>query len=122
LKLITYFIMAAVLMLSACGTQSQSDFQPAIRAGIASETYARKDGVNFNEYSLTWITELENGNMQIVDRSQTDPGIEKIRSDLKGKKYWEACYGVSKEMVFGAMYCYYIEHDSFELLATFRTK
>ena len=122
MRRIVYRAIIGASLLSACDIQQENDPQLAIQAGIASESYARKDGVDFSEYSLTWITELENGNMQIVDRSQTDPGIEKTRADLKGKKYWETCYGVSKEMVLGAMYCYYLEYDTFKLLATFRTK
>ncbi len=80
MRRIVYWALIGAVMLSACNIQQENDPQLAIQAGIASESYARKDGVDFSEYSLTWITELENGNMQIVDRSQTDPGIEKIKA------------------------------------------
>ncbi len=117
-----YWAIAGASILSACDTRSENDLQPAIQAGIASVSYAREDDVDFSVYSLTWITELANGEMQIVDRSQTSPLVEEIRADLKGKKYWEACYGISKQGVLGAMYCYYLDYNTFERLATYQTK
>jgi hypothetical protein len=122
MKSIASWVIASASILSACDTRSENDLQPAIQAGMTSVSYARADNVDFSVYSLTWITELADGQMQIVDRSQTSPIVEKIRTDLKGKKYWEACYGVSKEWVIGAMHCYYLDYNTFDLLATYRTK
>jgi hypothetical protein len=121
-KKIAYWVIAGGFGLSACDSRPENKMQPAIQAGIASVSYARKDGVDFNVFSLTWITELANGEMQIVDSSQTTPLIEEIRADLRGKKYWEACYGVIEELVLGGMYCYYMDYNTFDLLATYRTK
>ena len=91
---------------------------------MASVSYAREDGVDFQVYSLSSVTELGfgYGQMTVADRSQTTPFIEKVRASLKHKKYLEACYGVAKEGTVGAMYCYYLDYKSFDLLTTYRTK
>ena len=119
---IAYGLIACAVTLSACNTQAEDDQQPAIQAGMASVSYAREDGVDFRAYSLSSVTELGYGQMTVADRSQTTPFIEKVRASLKHKKYWEACYGVAKEGTVGAMYCYYLDYKSFDLLTTYRTK
>ncbi|TXI47417.1 MAG: hypothetical protein E6Q50_14110 [Lysobacter sp.] len=122
MRRIAYLIIFIASILSACDSRREKDLQPAIQAGIESLSHARADNVDMKVYSISWITELSDGQLRIVDRSQTSPSVEKNRTDLKGKKYWEVCYGISKEWVVGATYCYYLDYNTFDLLATYRTK
>lgn len=83
---------------------------------------AKANSVDFSQYSLQSIQLLRDGQMGTIDDSASDEYISSVRKELKGKKYWEACYMVSADMVAGAKYCYYFEYGNLNYFATYSVK
>lgn len=106
----------------ACTNEMDSSKLSAAVAATSSVKFAKKDGVDFDKFSLHSVRRLSYGYQGVVDQFETSPHIEKVRGVLKDKKYWEACYSVISEEVLGSIYCYYLDEKSFELLTTYRTK
>lgn len=91
---------------------------------VASKAFraVEADSVDFNQYSLKSIQMLRDGEMGTIDDSESDEYISSVRKKLRGKKYWEACYMVSADMVAGAKYCYYFKSDDLSYFATYSVK
>lgn len=122
MKTITFGLVMCATVLCACDTKVDNIQQPAIQAGIASISHAKADEVDFRVFSIASILQHRNGEMAYVEKSMTSPFIEEIRTSLRGKRYWEVCYGVTEEGVLGAIYCYCLDYESLKLLTTYRMK
>lgn len=100
---------------------SQGEAMASIVAGKAFDV-AKANSVDFSQYSIQSIQLLRDGQMGTIDDSANDEYISSVRKKLKGKKYWEACYMVSADMVAGAKYCYYFEYGNLNHFATYSVK
>lgn len=117
-------VLIFAMWFCGCTSVSEADSQPAVRAAVKSVSYARADGVDMQIFSLRSISHHRDWKTTALGahRDQMNPGLEEKIASLKGKAYWEACYGVTEENILGGSYCYYLDSDSLSLLTALRMK
>jgi hypothetical protein len=83
---------------------------------------AKTNSVDFSQYSLQSIQLLRDGQLGTIEDFASDEYISSIRKKLKGRKYWEACYMVTADVMIGAKYCFYFEDSNLNYLVTYSVK
>lgn len=113
----------SIAMISSCAADdAKRPVMPAIVAAEASMKFASSDGVDLSQYSLASINLMAFGEQRAIAKSVTSPHAERVRSALREKIYWEACYSVLSQEVVSATYCYYLEESTLKLLTVYRIK
>ena len=98
------------------------DALPIVTAVEKSVPHATEDRIDMTNYSVVSVELGVNGWNGVVDRNSKDPYDVEVVQKLKGKEYWEVCYGAYSPGLVGATYCYYLERSSFQFLAAYRMK
>ena len=122
---ITILTISVVLVCAGCKEDTgQKKREVSIVSLVADKAFgqAKANSVDFSQYSLQSVQLLRDGQMGTISDSENDEYISSIRKRLKGKKYWEACYMVTADMVLGAKYCYYFEDGNLNYLVTYSVK
>jgi len=114
--------IAVLLLCTACEEEmARKEHEVSIVANKAFDL-AKDNSVDFSQYSLQSVRLMRDGRMGAIDDFASDEYISSIKKKLKGRKYWEACYMVTDDMVLGAKYCYYFEESNLIHLATYSVK
>jgi hypothetical protein len=119
---IVVVIVSMSLVCAACNEDKVVKKHVVSIVADKALVFAETDDVDIDQYSLQSVQLLRDGQMGTIDDSENDEYISSIRKNLKGKKYWEACYMVTADMVLGAKYCYYFEDPKLNHLTTYRVK
>lgn len=113
---ITFWTIYGALVCAGCKEDTGQKQQLVSMVTDKAFGQAKANSVDFSQYSLQSIQLLRDGQMGTISDSESDEYISSIRKRLKGKKYWEACYMVTADMVLGAKYCYYFESSNLNYL------
>ena len=119
---ITILTTLAVLMCAGCKEDKSRKEQKVSTVADKAFGLAKINSVDFSQYSLQSIQLLRDGQLGTIEDFASDAYISSIRKKLKGKKYWEACYMVTADVMIGAKYCYYFEDSNLNYLVTYSVK
>jgi hypothetical protein len=127
MKIIKYSLICAALISLVCmGCMAQEapkkDGFPVVVAIEHSIAHANENGVDWIEYSVRSAELNVNGGASIFDRNSKDPYDISVVQKLRGKEYWEICYGTIVSGMVGATYCYYLDRTDYKLLAAYGMK
>lgn len=116
--------VAIFLMMLSSGCVSAVEEEPQEIVVVAGKAFdmAKSSSVDLEKYSLQSVRLLRNGRMTAANDLAKDPYTSSVRDELKGKKYWEACYLITSDMALGATYCYYFESGSMNYLSKYTVK
>lgn len=95
---------------------------PIVVAIENSVAYAKRDGVDWTEYSVRSAELNTNGWNSVFDRESKNANDISVVQKLRGKQYWEICYGTIVPGLVGATYCYYLDRTDYKLLAVYGMK
>lgn len=117
-------ILTVSMALVCAGCKEDKSLKEQEVSMVADKAFrlAKANSVDFTQYSLQSVQLLRDGQMGTIGDFESDEYISSIRKKLKGKKYWEACYMVTVDMVVGAKYCYYFEDSTLNYLLTYSVK
>lgn len=127
MKMIKCSLIGVVLMSLVCmGCMAQEapnkEGFPIVVAIEKSVAFANRDRVDWSEYSVVSAAEYVNGETSLFDRNSKDPYDISVVQKLRGKEYWEICYGTIVPGLVGATYCYYLDKTDYKLLAVYGMK
>jgi hypothetical protein len=93
-----------------------------VEAANASIRHAVQDNIDLKDYELSSVAELGNGNTDLIRYGSSEPYERQIVEQLKGRRYWQACYTHKDPEVAGAMFCYFLNRIDLTLLTAYRVK
>jgi hypothetical protein len=117
-----YALLSFICAGCAVPVGQEKGGMPIVVAAERSVVYANKDQVDGTGYMVKFAALSANGYTRAIDREATDEYQLSILRKLKGKRYWEVCYGASEPGMVGATYCYYLDSSSYELIADYKVK
>jgi hypothetical protein len=115
-------IAFSCLVVSSCAGKEEGKVQPVVYAVNASVKYANEDGVDLANYSLSSIRLFANGMTDVVEQGADDQMSVDLIKNLKGKRYWQACYTHVDPLTAGATFCYFIDSRDRSLVGVYRMK